>query len=64
MYAQLPSFGSYQPSGYSQAGPWKVDVVYSGMTEDQCFVRQFEKNVLANKAQPIQVNTVKVRLVY
>lgn len=68
MYAQPPALCSYQPSGfsvYSQPGPWEMNTpsnVHSAMTEDECFIRQFERNVLATKTQPTKrVNTVKVR---
>ena len=70
MYAQSPAFSPYQPvqpsgfSVHSQVGPWKADMtstVYCN--EDQSFVQQFERNVLAAKLPPtIHVNTLKVFL--
>ena len=70
MYAQPADYRSYQPPSFSvhpQTGPWKVtstNAVYSAITEDQCFVKEFERSVLATKSRPsIHVNTVKVRSV-
>ena len=69
MYAQSPTFCSYPPSGFSvhsQVETWKMDAasnVQSVITEDQYFVRQFERNILATKTRPTNhMKTVKVRL--
>ena len=69
MYAQQSGFRPYQPSSFSvhpQTGPWKVDPANNvSSAEDQYFVKQFERNILATKTRPtVHVNAVKVRFVY
>ena len=66
MYAQPPGLRPYQPPShpvYPQTGPWKVDPANNVnlAINDQYFVKQFERNILATKTRPtVHVNAVKV----
>ena len=62
MYA---GFRPYQPATiHPQTDPWRADPADNvAIIDDQCFVRQFERNILATKTTP-HVNAVHVKVNY
>lgn len=68
MCAQPSGFRPCYPASFSihpQTGTWRADQandVNSMITDDQCFVKQFERNVLATKTMA-HASAVKVTFI-